>query len=159
MTTLSRDRFRKNCQHCGHPVLQPVLSVYCTNCGKLTGVPKPGTSIPFYDPMPDELLFEVKPILGKSYKFFSEKFAISKGSRQLEEIPYSMVEDCEAEFQTDDDTFTLNYYSAKITMKLKENPIRYIELNDSPVNEKLGMDLAGWLNSKLAENEARSSEI
>jgi hypothetical protein len=29
----------KKCQNCGHPILQPVISNYCTNCGGLTGVP------------------------------------------------------------------------------------------------------------------------
>jgi hypothetical protein len=29
-----------NCQNCGHQVIEPVISNYCTNCGKPTGISK-----------------------------------------------------------------------------------------------------------------------
>src|SRR5579872_2810821 len=28
------------CENCGHEVLEPIISNYCTNCGKVTGVSK-----------------------------------------------------------------------------------------------------------------------
>lgn len=141
---MSKDQARKNCQHCGHPVLQPSLSDYCTNCGKLTGIPKIDTYDPSYIPTPDEILFEIPALIGRSYEFLPDKFLILKGSKQLEEIPYSKMQDCEVRFVSHGAANVSGYgipsgpsYSMRITITLKENPPRYIELETNPTNGKL----------------------
>ena len=91
-----KDNGLLRCRNCGHPVLSPVLSDFCTNCGQLTGVRKDSA----YDSKHGEILFEVPSVLGKSYKFFSDKFVIYKGSRELEEIPYSSLKDCDVKIRS-----------------------------------------------------------
>jgi hypothetical protein len=35
-----RNENHLNCENCGHQIIEPVISNYCTNCGKLTGITK-----------------------------------------------------------------------------------------------------------------------
>lgn len=147
------------CQYCGHPVLQPVVSNYCINCGKLTGVWRADEYDPSYVPKDNEVLFEAGSLfLGNSYQFLPYKFRILKRSKVLEEIQYSEMEDCEARYISYNETLSGGYvpYYLKITITLRNNAHRQIELTGNPINEKLGLDLATWLNVKLAENESKS---
>ncbi|MFI5420798.1 MAG: hypothetical protein ACHQ1H_07500 [Nitrososphaerales archaeon] len=145
------------CRNCGHPVLTPVLSDFCANCGQLTGIRKADA----VDPKHGEILFELPSILGKSYKFFSDKFVIYKGSRVLEEIPYSTLKDCDVQLYSRGNVVVSEgagggpSYLMTITLTLDENPERQIEFTGNPMNAKLDSDLAFWLNAKVAENESK----
>ena len=50
-------------------------------------------------------------------------------------------------------------YFMRITLTLKENPLRYVEFRGNPINGKLQSDLATWLNVKLAENEVNQPKV
>jgi hypothetical protein len=140
----------QKCQNCGHPVLEPNFSDYCTNCCKRTGALK----VDAIDPKYGELLFVVPSILGKSYKFFKDRFVIYQRSSKPEEIPYSSLKDCNFEFTPPElsDGFP---GELRITITLDGDPERQIEFTGNPMNARINYDLAFWLNTKLGENEAK----
>jgi len=115
-------------------------------------VPEIPLGDPAYVPKPDDVLFKLTTLRGPTYKFYPEKFEISKGSEFLETIRYSQVEDCEPKFRIYGEGVDF-----KIRIKLKGNPTREIVLPYNDSNRRLGSDLITWLNIRLAEEDARQS--
>ncbi len=75
-----------------------------------------------------------------------------------------MLKDCDAQFFSNDEAWGGGGYGGpnyfmRITLTLKENPLRYVEFRGNPINGKLGSDLATWLNVKLAENEVNQPKV
>src|SRR5579872_4175419 len=139
-------------------MLNSVISDICTNCGKPTGISIKSKNPS--DPKYGEIVFEVPSILGKSYKFFSDKFVIYKGSRVLEQIPYSSLKDCDVRVISGSISGrpapSGPNFGVTITLTMNGNPKRQIEFTGNPMNVKLDSDLAFWLNAKIAENESKS---
>jgi len=106
-----------------------------------------------------EILFEVPSILGKSYKFFKDKFVVSKLlSKQLEEIPYSDLKDCDVQIRSSVGGEGGGGYWTEITLTLKSNPECQMRFRGNPMNARLDSDLAFWLNAKVAENESKAAD-
>jgi len=66
------------------------------------------------------------------------------------------MQDCNIQYFSHNETLYgsgVPTYFMKISLTLRENPLRTIEFTGNPSNGKLGLDLATWLNVKLAENE------
>lgn len=156
---MSQKENELRCRNCRYPVLRPVLSDYCTNCGQLTGIPRDYA----HDPNMAKSCLKYLQFFDKSYKFYKDKFVIYRRSRELEEIPYSSLKDCDVEIRSD------SIYSGEsevaggpafwmtITLTLKGYPERQIRFKGNPMNARLESDLAFWLNPKVAENESESA--
>lgn len=78
-------------------------------------------------------------------------------------IPYSSLKDCD--FQIRSGTIANSGlgapsgpgYWVTMTLTLKGNPERQIQIKENPMNFALNSDLAFWLNGQLAENETKST--
>jgi len=116
-------------------------------------LPEIGAGDPSYSPTKDDVLFKVSTFLGPTYKFFLDRFEITKGSEFLEELLYTEMADCEPKIRIVGEG-TVEF---KIRILLKEDPPREIILPRNCYNGRLGTDLITWLNIKLAEEDAMRS--
>jgi hypothetical protein len=64
------------CEHCGHEILEPILSDYCTNCGKPLGISK------------DKLIRDTTP---NSERLYGPKFVIREWNPALFPVVASII--------------------------------------------------------------------